>query len=272
MINHRGITRLAVDGGADNGAADVGDVAATHFDQVPCRQRGRETVVNSDEIRGDIGKSPVEQDARGLLGFDRAEATRVLAHRGQNHGIDAAGQHLLDLFALQGWIVLGRGQDQAVAMRSQGRGETFGDGCEKGMGEVGHDEADQAHAAGDQRPRREVGAVVEFLHSPQNPFARLGTDVRVVVQHLGDGDDGDSQVPGNVLHGGCHSRNYVMAAVFPVKSPRDLRCPQNGRPVLPFALRAALLIGYCNDSDEKRPPAVGSYERATHCRAILCGF
>ena len=72
------------------------------------------------------------------------------------------------------------------------------------MKQVGHYESEKVGAAGDQRPRRKIRAIVHFLYAFQDARFRFYADVGMIAEGFGDSYDGDAKVSRNVFQGDSH--------------------------------------------------------------------
>src|SRR6185437_7100925 len=123
-----------------------------------------------------------------------------------------------------------REQDQAVALA---RGATLtvdeayeeaetaggvlhglGELREEGVGEVRQNQADRPRAALAHRLRGPVRAVAELLRRAQDLLPHRRTDVRLVVQNVGDGSDRHADFGGEVFYG-CHRASAAGSSAPP---------------------------------------------------------
>ena len=92
-------------------------------------------------------------------------------------------------------------------MRSYLAGNDLRDLGKEWMEQVGNDESEIPCSPRDQRTSREIGLVIQFTHSFQNAFARLGPDVRVISQYLRDRHNREAHFVRDVFEANCHRLN-----------------------------------------------------------------
>src|ERR1700722_99295 len=118
-------------------------------------------------------------------------------------------EHVLDFVLFQLRIALRRGDDEVILFFLQLVGEPFGDFAEEGMDEIGHDEADERTAAGDQTARGEVWAVVQMLHALKDFGLGIFGDVGPIAQSARNGDHRNAEFGGYVFQADDHGKSVA---------------------------------------------------------------
>jgi hypothetical protein len=113
---------------------------------------------------------------------------------------------VIDLNLLKVRIFVRGGNDQIVTALSQDFGERLGNFRKEGVKQIRNNQAHKIRTPSDQAASGQIGTIIKFLHAGENSLAGLLSDVRMIPQDLGDGDQGYSKVLGNVLHSYVHKQ------------------------------------------------------------------
>jgi len=179
----------------------VGDAFVSQPDQVLGCHVCRPEVVDHHRRYGRIR---LTIDQHGLDPLLRQEVKGSLAiHRvDDDQAVDQPFGHRFQAFALALRVVADVVEDDLVAAGMGGAFHRLGDHGVDGVGDVQHQQTDQAglaraHTAGDG-----VRAVVQLADGVQDALARAGGDTARAVDHAGHRLHGNTGEPRHVLHGG----------------------------------------------------------------------
>jgi hypothetical protein len=182
------------------GAGDVPDGLVADLEQVPGRGVRARLLVDGDQA-GRPARVTVDGDQRDVI---RDVVQRLVGRL--DRGDDDQARHPLvavppdrvgDWLAVQRAHVL-HADREAVLERGMGQRVQHRDGTVQGGGLGDH--ADHLRRARDQHAGGLVGPVAELGDGGLHPAAGLLADVRMVVQHAGDGLVRDPGQPGDVSH------------------------------------------------------------------------
>ena len=182
------------------------DATATLIDQMSCRQLPDGLIVHPYETGLHSGDRAIDQNKRNFPLLHISESPCTGLSRGHNQPVNLPGQQRLRFVSFQLGAFLEIRNDDVISMRSDSLGYCFGDFREKRMSEVGQQQSDGKSAPCHQTACNPVGLIVQGLGPPQDPGPRGGADLALITQDLGDGNDRNSYVLRDVLHGDSHGR------------------------------------------------------------------
>jgi hypothetical protein len=225
-----------------------GKAAVPDRDQGTGQRPGARGVVGHDRVHTEErladadGPAPLAAE-RGDLPGQRLPGRRIIgAAADQDHRAGALGAHERDVLPLGRLVGRGTGQADQELVRAGHVNEAGRDRGEVGIGDIVHDHADQAAAAGRDRPGLQVGGVAELGDGLVYSQRQLRPDpARPLVHHPRCGGDRDARTVGHVLQG--HPRSgptltcHVGRISFrhgPLRMPSARpRCPPPGpRPLM----------------------------------------
>ncbi len=120
------------------------------------------------EVRSQSHETAVDQNVWDARLFHAAKHFHGPLRRGHQQHVHAAGDQLLDSLLFKLGILFGRSGYQRVAGSLQRRRNTTNDFREKRMQKIRHHESEQTRAASDERPSRQVWAVIHFFAAFQD--------------------------------------------------------------------------------------------------------
>src|SRR6476660_4686819 len=127
---------------------------------------------------------------------------------------------MIDLLFLKIRVFLGGRDDQIVAALPQNIGERLGNFRKERMQQVWSNQPNQIRAPRDQAACRQIGAIVKLFNAGENSLAGLIAYIRMIAEHLGDGDHRYPKVSGNVLHSSAHDGYSVYRTLNAAMSSR----------------------------------------------------
>jgi hypothetical protein len=189
----------------DRRTADVRDGAAAEVQQVIGRQVADALVVCQHAVAFHARVIvPIDHHEGGpLLGqlLQQAGDPRAVRRR-EDDAVDLAAAQHLELRLLFLRVLAGAAQQQSISARAGHRLDAGDDLDEERVHQVGDDDAEGVGAAKAEAAGNRVTLVAEFFDLGEDAGAGGLADVGAIVEHLGDGGDGDTELAGDPLHGG----------------------------------------------------------------------
>ena len=113
------------------------------LDQMPRGQYSNGLVIYADEVAGETGQPAIDQHIRYFLVLNSEQQIDRSTARGDDQGVEAACQQLINFLLLKLGIFIGRSHNQVIATLPQDLGESLGNFSEERVEEVRNHQSNQ---------------------------------------------------------------------------------------------------------------------------------
>ena len=183
------------------------DVAVADRNQVLRQAAGAGTAVADDQVALGLGQRTVEEDEREAAPEQREDAVaRIVVSRREQQPLDAVGNEVLDIFALEPEVALAVAEKHAIAGAPRGRLGTAHHRREEWVDHVGDDQPDRLGLPRDQAASDAVRHIVEFRDRLLDPPLRFRVDAVPPVDHARDGHRRDPRPLSHIAQCDDHER------------------------------------------------------------------
>jgi hypothetical protein len=166
---------------------EVQDVAVAEGDEVVDHERRARVLIDRHGQEGGVGVG-LDDEHRHVDGHPAQRRHRRRARSDHAQRVHALGDQVLDRLLRGGAVALVQGDlGDGVVGGARRELDRAHDARRPEGDRALHEHADAPRPLRGQRPRDEVGAVVEFLDGLEHPPTSVGFDVRVIVEHPRDG-------------------------------------------------------------------------------------
>ena len=156
-------------------------------------------------------KGPVYQHHRKARGNQTVQAAEIVHSAGDQKTVHQARCEKAKVRLLPLHVLLGVGDDEAVALGGEVVFRRFDDGAEKFVGDVGDDKANGFLFSGPEAPGGSVGRIAQLADGLADLFPGVAGDIAGVVDGVGDGGGGNARQPGHVADGDFHWLNPLRS-------------------------------------------------------------